>query len=638
MSSSRQRALAPAGRTAGVEDKDSWGGKNGGRFWALALILLALNAAGLVWIGREVRAGGPDSVRVAQVLPVRGVDQASELALVFDRPIAPSDVIGITLAEPPFRTEPPLEGLWSWSEAARLELKLAKPLAPGRVYRLLAEPDFAALTGYRLSGEAAFELRTAALELSSLRVSSTSPDALQLAFLFNQPVRPEDLQAALEVSRSSNDSSREAPHVRVLTLGPKRELLVEVPRDESAERWLTVELAAGLCGAGGELGLSQALQRRLEVPVGFVALNAHAWASGSANSAQVYLSFSESLAPGQERPTLRITPPVEPVSTRVSGSRLTLEGDFRSGETYRIEVGASLLSARGSTLGESAELSVQIPKRSNHLSLSDGGGQLSPLGRLEVALRATNVQNLEVATARLHANNLVARLHGGSSKETSRVLPKQTLSLDLEPDRVTDCVLGLADLVDSPLGVYEVHVRDRDDRWESDRALVRVSDLTLTVKQESEGLFAWVTSLSSGAPLEGVSLEARSYNDQVLARATTDSVGRAHLAIPRDLPDGGAWVLTATLGEDFSYLLPERGTWVFDKVDTSGRAYEPLLDAWIYTDRGVYRPGETIHLAGLLRGVDGSFPVAALREVQLIQPDGCRRLIQNSHTYLFPVH
>lgn len=623
MSSKERQARATAGGTAEREGQESSAGKSGGRFWALALTLLALNAAGLVWIGREVRAGGPDSVRVRQVLPVRDVDQASELAVVFDRPIAPADVIGITLQAPPFRIQPPLEGRWSWSEASKLVLQLDEPLAPGRVYRLLAEPDFQALTGFRLGGEATYELRTAALELSNLWIASTSPAGLQLAFQFNQPVKPADLQAALTITTAATSSSSpESPQPRVLTLGPERELLVEVPRPEPREEQLTVTLAAGLCGADAELGLEQGLVRKLALSRGFVPLNARAWASGSVNSALVYLAFSETLALGQELPSLTITPPVEPVSTRVSGSRLTLEGDFRSGETYRIEVGPSLLSAEGHTLGEAAELSLRIPKRSNHLSLPDGDGQLSPGGRLELALRATNVSNLELSTARLHRNNLVARLHGSGARETSRALPKKNLSLDLEPDRATDCVLDLAKLLDAPLGVYEVSVRDRDDRWESDRTLLRVSDLTLTVKQEAAGLFVWVTSLSSGEPLEGVSLEARSYNDQVLALATTDPLGRGHLSTPEDLPDGEAWVITASLGEDFSYLVPERGAWVFDTVDTSGRAYVSQLDAWLYTDRGVYRPGETIHLSGLLRGVDGSFPPAASREVQLLQPDG----------------
>ncbi len=622
MNANERQLGADVGGTARPGGQGSKIGESGGRFWALALALFVLNAVGLVWIGREVRAGGPDSVRIQRVLPVRSVERASELALVFDRPIAPADVIGITLQDPPFRIEPPLEGRWRWSEDSKLELALTEPLAPGRVFRLLAEPDFEALTGFRLQGESTFELRTAALALQHLELSSTSPTALQLEFTFNQPVAPEDLSAALSVQFLGAVSDAEAPTARVLTPAPGRELLVEVPRTESGEDTLSIVLAAGLHGAGAELGLAEDLKRNVSISAGFAAQSARAWAASSSNTCQVSLSFSEPLALGQELPTVIITPPVEPFSARVSGSSLTLEGDFRCGDDYQVEVGESLLGVSGHTLGRPASFQLRIPARPNSLSFPDGEGQLSPGGRLELALRASNVASLEVSAARLHSGNLVAHLHGGDARETSRALPDKVIDLDLEPDRVTDCLLDLSSILDAPLGVYAVKVRDRDDRWERDRALIRISDLTLTVKQESDGLFVWVTSLRSGAPQPGVQLEARTYNDQVLARALTDFAGRGRLVYPEALPDGEAWVITASLGADFSYLLPERGAWVFDDVDTSGRAYDSELDAWLYTDRGVYRPGETIHLAGILRGVDGSFPPAAAREVVLRQPDG----------------
>ena len=173
--------------------------RGGRRFWAVVIALLAVNVSGLYWIRGEVLAADRAGVRVRSVSPTRRLEKADQLALSFDRPLAPAGRIGTPLLESPYRLEPSWAGHWEWKSPEQLVFVLAEPLAPGRRFTLTPSPDFTLLTGFELLGEERFELATARLVLAGVRVESADPKGATLALQFNQPVSPVELARHLTV-------------------------------------------------------------------------------------------------------------------------------------------------------------------------------------------------------------------------------------------------------------------------------------------------------------------------------------------------------------------------------------------------------------------------------------------------------
>ncbi|MDD4890419.1 MAG: MG2 domain-containing protein, partial [Phycisphaerae bacterium] len=71
-----------------------------------------------------------------------------------------------------------------------------------------------------------------------------------------------------------------------------------------------------------------------------------------------------------------------------------------------------------------------------------------------------------------------------------------------------------------------------------------------------------------------------------------------------------------------AYLLPARRPWVVEEVDQDGAAVTRSYDAMLYTERGVYRPGETVHLTGILRDAGGQIPQPFPMTLTVSRPDG----------------
>lgn len=137
---------------------------------------------------------------------------------------------------------------------------------------------------------------------------------------------------------------------------------------------------------------------------------------------------------------------------------------------------------------------------------------------------------------------------------------------------------------------------------------VIVTDLGLTALSGDDGLHIGVRSVSSAAIVPGVRLDLISQGGDVLTSVTTDASGNA--VIPKALTDGrqaNAPLAIAAYGSDgdFSYLPLDRAAFDLSDRGVTGRDAPRLDDAFLFAERGIYRPGETVQAVVLLRDADG---------------------------------
>jgi len=599
------------------------------RFAVLAAALLVLNTVGLVFIYLAATRTDRPKLRVLAALPTRNIDDADRLTLVFDEPLVHAGMVGRPADRSPFVVDPPPDGQWVWAQPDRLEYRLDKPLAPGRVYVVKPAADAETQTGRVLVGTSSFEFATRPLQLVSHELLSVDRSDLTLELTFNQPVNPGDLLRHLRI-RTATDEDRPTPSEPAsgnvleavsLTPEPAERILVQCPRNDAARIRLT--LAAALTGHGGNRPLGRDETRYLDVTPRFALLRADVDRPSLNQDVTVELYLSSPLHGEKALPTVQTDPPVTGLRTRRGfwGS-LRIEGPFQSGQTYTATVGAEAVAVDGSTLGEPQSVAFEVPDRWPGLRFPVRRGILTPHGHREVELKAVNVAGVAIQTQRVHENNLVAHVRGEGSRATARELDELTIPLDLPRNTPTVTAIDLQRVLPDQPGVYYVRAGATDRTWTADTAIICISDLGLTAKRERDGVTAWVTSLRTARPVPGAEVTAWSYNNQTLGAATTDADGIARLAVPDNHPDGEPWLITARLGDDLNYVVPERDRWVFDNMDHSGRPYPRTYDLLLYTERGVYRPGDPVHLTGLIRDDIGQVPPAFPMTLTVTRPDG----------------
>ncbi len=588
------------------------------RFIVLAFTLVTLNTIGLVWIHHDLTKVPVPVVRVLSATPEGDADKADCLSLVFDRQLAPKEAVGRTEEGELFELEPAWPGRWVWAAAERIEYRLDKRLPPGRTFHLRCTEKLTARTGRKVNGPSEFTFNTRPLRLQSCDIEAADRHKVTLQFRFNQPVEPAELLRHAKLFDGKDGKRIDDPVC--LTKKPDAKLMLRAARPHSGK--LRVVLAGELAGNDAELALGRPVTRNMDVTGGFTLLGARADQPGLDERITVHLRFSHELGGRQKLSNPSVKPAVEKIKSHRSQRNLVVTGLFDAGRQYTITVPGTLTDSNGHTLGTDRTVTVQIPDRDPRIRIPKYLGVLSPHGNLLLDAKVVNVGGMELSAFRVHENNLAAHLRGTNVSNTSRRMAKRTVKLDLPHNKPQKVALDLGGLLEGKRGIYRVNARATNSAWTSDWAIVSITDLAVTCKRQRAGLLVWVTSLRTAKPVPAARVRAITHNNQTLATAETNTDGLAQLRLPSDHPDGSVWVVTAEKGDDLSYLKPDEGQWVIDEVDQSGRPHPKTYEVMLYTERGVYRPGDTIRLTGIIRDGRGRIPPSFPIAVRVIRPDG----------------
>src|SRR5262245_24333504 len=152
-----------------------------------------------------------------------------------------------------------------------------------------------------------------------------------------------------------------------------------------------------------------------------------------------------------------------------------------------------------------------------------------------------------------------------------------------------------------------------------------VSDLGLTAFSGNDGIHAFVHSLDTTQAKGAVEVRLLSRSNEVLSRKRTADSGHVHFEA--DLAGGeGALapaMLIASDGDgDYAFLSLKAPPFDLTDRGVAGRAVPSGLDAFVYTERGVYRSGETVQVTTLLRDGQGMAVVNVPLTLVVERPDG----------------
>lgn len=184
-------------------------------------------------------------------------------------------------------------------------------------------------------------------------------------------------------------------------------------------------------------------------------------------------------------------------------------------------------------------------------------------------------------------------------------------------------------------GVYALTARAETDTdsWSGDATQwFVVSDLGLSTLSGNDGLHVVVRSLATAKAMDGIRLALVARDNEILGEAVTDASGYARFDAGLMKGSGGATAALLTARSEGDYAFIDLGKAPFDLTDRGVLGREPPrpVDVFMTTERGVYRPGESVALTVLAR----DSKAVALADVPLTlvirRPDGneyLRRLL-----------
>ena len=160
------------------------------------------------------------------------------------------------------------------------------------------------------------------------------------------------------------------------------------------------------------------------------------------------------------------------------------------------------------------------------------------------------------------------------------------------------------------------------------RRNVFASDLGIIAKRGADNsIFVAVSDLKSTYPRGSVKLDVYDYQQQLLSTATTNSEGTA---VVKEIK-GKAWVVVASVGDSKGYLpLSNQNALNLSRFDVAGAEVQKGLKGFLYGERGVWRPGDSLHLNFMLEDKENKLPDDYPITIELYDPKGTLQVRQTS--------
>ena len=334
----------------------------------------------------------------------------------------------------------------------------------------------------------------------------------------------------------------------------------------------------------------------------------------------------------------------------VSDKQLCVEG-LKHGQRYQITLRAGLPSTVHESLAKSAQFTVFVRDRKPFVRFSGKAYVLPRTGQRGIPLLSVNTSAVKLNVYSIGDRNLLDTVLGydfqrnlssyqaeniakqrGTKVWSGEIAVKPKLNSEVTTAFPVDKALG-----NLQPGVYVMIATPKDLVSDDYGALATqwfiVSDLGLTAYSGHDGIDVFIHSLASAEPDAGVEVRLIARDNEVLSTGHTDTNGFLHFAAGLARGEGGqspaAIVASApgaggAKGKTSDYAFLSLKSPAFDLTDrgVGGRQVPAGLDAFVYTERGVYRRGETVHVTSLLRDARGiavpSVPLTLVME----RPDG----------------
>lgn len=592
-------------------------------------------------------------VRLAETNFGDQIDEKQNLSFQFDKDIYPDSLINNEWENASYiEFEPKVDGAFKWSNARELIFSPAIGFEPGVAYKAKLNNDLLSRTtnkALQLGGEREIKFHTSSIKVVGVHSFLTkgkqgSNVKIQLDISFNYACDIQQALSKLSLSANGNNIPFNSVNSGISKI---MSVQLEPFSEQDKDINLKINLAKGIVISGTEIASTKdttfgaALVSRYALQV----LNSEGQHDGT--SGTIYVNLSQSVAEQDLKKAITIRPKVDfEVSTTEGGFNITSAG-FNPKVTYDITLDQSIKGVYGGKFGENKTVQASFGELEPNVAFVNTKGMyLSTKGYKNLALNLVQVPEIKLTVIKVYENNILQLFRQGSGwdgeydentgdykdyefirtrnlgdtvftkKYSSDQMPKNNAAYLLHLD-ISDKLKGYD-------GVYVIQVESSSQRWVQSSKILSLSDIGLIAKQENNRILIFANSIRNASPISGAKINFISTTNQIVYSASTDKNGVAAFENMDQVAKGlRIGMVSAKQGEEYSFITFNESLIETSRYDIGGRnANASGLNAWIYAERNLYRPGETINASVILRNESWMPPGEMPVKLKLRMPNG----------------
>ncbi|MFO7973291.1 MAG: MG2 domain-containing protein, partial [Candidatus Hydrogenedentota bacterium] len=495
--------------------------------------------------------------------------------------------------------------------------------------------------------QATLETRPESLEVKSVRWGPTDGNTHTLHVQFSHPVRKDALASRTKLIETTTGKA-----LRFDVRGAERAqnvALVFTPgQREHVEVSLTIE--EGLAGLPNA-ALREPYHYEATRPAPPLRIENTWW--GRDYEEGLYLSLRLNVAVNSEEleKHLTFTPSVEDLRITPHGHRyFRIYGVFHSKTAYQLRIAEGIEYVGGGKSSAPATRSLQTDEVPSFVGFNQDGKYYFPTRATSaLAVTSRNVEKVTVNAYRMFPSNVAVALddmaidvssanyrhtrRGGSDfiRKWSEKIASTELDMPLKQDYVVSAALDLEALLPrDKRGVFCIEARSKEGA--SATKIVMFTDIGVLAHWLDDGIMLFAHNLFSLEPLHRAKVTLHSDKNQLLALGHTDEEGIVRMS-DLDTSLGVPAVAVIEYEDDFTLLELTRRNDDTPEILPGMPMYDKeAYDAFIYADRELYRPGETVHARWIVRTNYGDALAETPLLLKVLKPNG--RILKSQVTNL----
>jgi uncharacterized protein YfaS (alpha-2-macroglobulin family) len=557
--------------------------------------------------------------------------------------------------------EPKIPGRFRWESPDQLVFSPANPLSPATSYKATIKSEVLRYSKYdKVKNADNISFHTPDLTLDNSQVIWMLQDEQskipvpQLDFYFNYRVDPAKLKDKLNIELDGKKTG-----FTVLTQSVDNRISVRLtglttPEDKNYEA--KIEIDKGLLPAEGTNSTNDVINSTLSIPSPFVLTIQNVESEHDGSEGVVTVTTSQQLTSEGLSSFVKFDPSLKYTTELTDNGFIIRSEKFDIEKSYSLAIAPGLRGKIGGVLKEEYDGSIAFGELESSIGFTNSKAvYLSSLGAKNIEVKITNTPTVKIIISKIYENNLLlSQRYGYTPAETHG--PGYSSSEDEEGDYYQasessgDVSLGdviyekeidtrslpksnggrllnfsqLQDRLADFKGIYHVTIRSTKDYWVRDSRFVSVSDLGLIAREGDDKIFVFANSIKKATAVNGVNVSLYANNNQLIGTGSTNEEGVAEISYTRKEFSGfKPAMIIAKTGDDFNYL-PFSSTSVnTSRFDVGGKRNNPSgLDAFIYAERDIYRPGERLNYSVIIRDRQWKTPGDIPLKLKFLLPNG----------------
>ena len=556
-----------------------------------------------------------DYLSLVQGLPAfnaSDVTPTSAIVAAFSLPVVP---LGVDPAGLPvgFTLTPAAAGRGEWINTSTYIFYPQPALSGGASYQVNINPDLTSTGGSPLESAPVWSFSTALPRLVSAQPADNTynvrPDStVQLDFSYSMDSASVEANFSLQTGDGSTVEGQSAWNEDSTTLTFTPTALLQ--RDTTYSVLLGGEAAAqGGKPLGDPVHLTWYSVPELAI---YGSQPSEGGVKNIYDSVQLFISSYLSTDHIEDYATFN--PPVPNVGAWMDESQMALSfyGSFDPETSYTLTLSPDLADLWGSRLGQTFTLhfrtgpldpSVQFPYNtdSSFLTTQDSG----------LLAQVTNLSSIPLSIGTLVIDDLVQMFGNNSYDFRQNFYPPDAESWIFRPEvprnqSTTVTIPVSSDGQPRSPGLYFMRLDLPNNYGYVNTVILAISHYHTTLKLSPTDAFVWAVDLNTNTPAANLPVTVYDELGQVLASGTTDTSGIFQSPISSyPAPYDSSFAMLGTQGDDnFGFALSNwnEGISPWD-FDVPANYYPLSIQAYVYTDRPIYRPGDTVHFRLVVRQV-----------------------------------